>query len=64
MNFLLSKSSKESEYIVFLEGDDLLLPDYLTKKLKIFTEYPKVVLVYNNLDIINQKNEIIKPNLL
>jgi hypothetical protein len=36
MNFLLEKVSDESEYIAFLEGDDMFTSDNLDKKLNIF----------------------------
>lgn len=53
MNSLLSQVSPESEYIAFLEGDDIYLPENLERKLKIFEQYPEVSLVYNNLDFID-----------
>jgi glycosyltransferase involved in cell wall biosynthesis len=53
MNSLLVQTSPESEYIAFLEGDDIYLPENLEKKLKIFEQYPEVALVYNNLDFID-----------
>ncbi len=42
MNFLLSQTTENSEYIAFLEGDDLYTRDYLEKKLKIWEQYPEV----------------------
>ncbi|MDD2565500.1 MAG: glycosyltransferase [Candidatus Gracilibacteria bacterium] len=63
-NFLLSKVSIESEYIAFLEGDDLFIPDNLEKKLGIFNKFPEVGLVYNNLDFINDRGEVIATNIL
>lgn len=63
-NFLLSKVSIESEYIAFLEWDDLFIPDNLEKKLWIFNKFPEVGLVYNNLDFINDRWEVIATNIL
>jgi glycosyltransferase involved in cell wall biosynthesis len=40
MNFLFSKMSEDSEYVAFLEGDDMVVPDYLEKKLNIWEKYP------------------------
>jgi hypothetical protein len=54
MNFLIAKISPESEYVVFLEGDDLFLPEAISKKLAIFHSYPAVMMVYNNFDFIDQ----------
>lgn len=53
MNFLLSQVDSESQYIAFLEWDDLYTPDNLLKKLEIFEKYPEVKLVYNELDFVN-----------
>jgi glycosyltransferase involved in cell wall biosynthesis len=40
MNFLIEKISTNSQYVAFLEGDDMYTPDNLEKKLQIFTQYP------------------------
>ena len=53
MEFLIWKS--KWNYIVTLEGDDVLYEDYLDKKLEIFDRMADVMLVYNELDIINSK---------
>lgn len=59
-NFLIQQADKKSEYLAFLEGDDLWTPNYLSEKIKIFKEYPNVWLVYNELSIINKKWDIIE----
>ena len=59
MLFLLEKRNKESDYIIFLEWDDYLFPNYLSKKLEVFITFPNVKLVYNELTTINKKWEII-----
>lgn len=64
MNSLLSQVSPESEYIAFLEGDDIYLPENLERKLKIFEQYPEVALVYNNLDFIDAKWDIFHKDFL
>lgn len=61
-NFLLSQVDPNSEFIAFLEWDDLWTPSYLQEKIDIFNQYPDVWLVYNELSIINSKNEIIEKN--
>lgn len=63
MNFLINKISKDSECVAFLEWDDVLKRDYLQKKLDIFNEYPGVNLVYNNIDFINSKWNIIQKDI-
>jgi hypothetical protein len=42
MNFLLAQTNAQSEYLAFLEGDDLRHPEYLAKKIQIFATYPNV----------------------
>lgn len=64
MNFLISNISTDSEFIVFLEWDDMITPDYLQKKIDIFDKYPDVALVYNNLDFINEDWNIYAKNYL
>ncbi|MDD3645903.1 MAG: glycosyltransferase [Candidatus Gracilibacteria bacterium] len=59
MNFLIDKISNESEYIAFLEGDDLFTPDNLEKKIDIFKKYKDVKMVYNNLDYIDKDSNIL-----
>lgn len=42
MKFLLKQVNPESEYISFLEGDDMYAPDNLEEKMKIFERNKKV----------------------
>lgn len=58
MNALLSRVSPESEYIAFLEGDDMFTPNNLEEKMKIFIKFPEVKMVYNNLDFIDWNGKI------
>ena len=58
MNFLLSQVSPDSEYIAFLEGDDIYTPDCLEKKFQIFEKYPDIALVYSDMDFINAQGKI------
>ena len=62
MNFLIDKVDK-NDFVVFLEWDDVLVPDYIEKKLEIFEKFPEVNLVYNNLDFINKDSNIIKKDI-
>ena len=63
MNFLVSKIAKDSEYVAFLEWDDLRDKKHLEKKITIFTKHPQVQLVYNNLDFIDRNNQIIQKDI-
>ncbi|MDD2693546.1 MAG: glycosyltransferase [Candidatus Gracilibacteria bacterium] len=63
MNFLLEKVSLESEYIAFLEGDDMYTPDNLEKRLAIFREMPEVMLVYPQVSLIDAGGNITQKNL-
>lgn len=53
MNFLISQVCSDSEYIAFLEGDDVYAPDCLKKKLEVFEKYSEVALVYSDMNFIN-----------
>lgn len=64
MNFLIEKVSNDSEYVAFLEWDDLYTPDNLEKKIKVFNDFPDVWMVYNNLDFIDENWEIFYKNYL
>lgn len=63
MNFLINKIGEESEYVAFLEGDDLRDKDCIKDKLAIFDKYPQVQLVYNNLDFIDRHNNLIQKDI-
>jgi len=62
MNFLIEKSNKNSKYIAFLEWDDLFTSNNLEEKVIIFNKYKDVKLVYNNLDFIDWKWNIVIKN--
>ena len=62
MNFLLENVSVDSEYVAFLEWDDLYAKDNLEEKLKIFEKHTEVWMVYNNLDFIDEKWSILEKN--
>lgn len=64
MNFLLSKVDKNSQYISFLEGDDIYTSNHLEEKIKIFKKYNNIAMVYNNLDFINDKGKVFYRDFL
>jgi len=59
MNFLLDKVSKESQYIAFLEGDDMYVSDNIKKKLHIFSLYQDLALVYSDISIIDANSKVL-----
>lgn len=61
-NFLLGKISEYSEFVAFLEGDDMYTIDNLQQKLHVFDQYSRVQLVYSDLTFIDSKNTIILPS--
>lgn len=64
MNFLLSQVSESSEYIAFLEWDDIYRIDCLEKKYKIFQKYREVWLVYSDMDFMNWEGKVTLDGLL
>ena len=65
MNFLLSQVHEESEYISFLEWDDMYTPDNLEEKIKIFEKHQDVGFVYTDyklIDISNRDKPIKRKN--
>ena len=64
LNFLLDQVDSTARYICFLEWDDMYTPDNIEKKLKIFEQYPRVKLVYNNLDFIDQHWKVFHKDFL
>jgi glycosyltransferase involved in cell wall biosynthesis len=54
MNFLIDQADSQSEYISFLEWDDMYTPDNLQEKMKVFEQYPDVSLVYSDLSFIDK----------
>lgn len=62
LNYLLWQKDKNSEYIAFLEWDDLRHSDYLSEKIKIFQNFPNVWLVYNDISIIDKNWSVVEKN--
>jgi len=60
MNFLLWKVNKNSEYITFLEWDDMYATNNLEEKIKIFKKYNYVILVDCEHEKINKDNKVIE----
>lgn len=54
----LGISKTSGEYIAFLESDDIWTPDYLDKKAKIAKQYPKVALIFNDIEMFGDESTI------
>ena len=54
----LGLSKAEGEWVVFLESDDLITPDYLDKKLAIINKYPDVDFVFNDVEMFGDEKVI------
>lgn len=46
------------EWIVFLESDDAITADYLEKKVAIIKQYPNIGLIFNDVELIGDKERI------
>ena len=44
----LGIANASAEWIVFLESDDTICPDYLSKKFEIICKYPNVQFIFNS----------------
>jgi len=53
---LLGLSLASGEWIAFLESDDFLAPDNLSKKLEIIEKYPDIKLIFNKVNFIREEN--------
>lgn len=63
MNFLLEQTSPQSEYISFLEWDDVYDLDNLMEKIKVFHDHWELALVHTDYTNIDWRNSIIQDNL-
>lgn len=52
---LLGIEHASGEWVVFLESDDYITPDYLSKKIEITEKYPSVKLVFNKVKFVSQE---------
>jgi glycosyltransferase involved in cell wall biosynthesis len=50
------------EVFVMMAGDDISLPDRLSRTLRIFTEAPEVQLVYGEVELIDERGAILRPS--
>ena len=56
----LGISKAESDWIVFLESDDTIVPNYLEEKLKIADKFENLDIIFNDLNLFGDKENIEK----
>ncbi len=49
----------ETEYVIFLDADDRLVPDAVERHLEAFAQHPKAVMVMGSKNIIDRNSEVI-----
>lgn len=54
----LGIEKSQSEWIVFLESDDTITPNYLERKLQTAKEHPEVEFIFNNVNLFGFKDKI------
>lgn len=64
MNFLISQVSNDTQYIAFLEGDDIFTTDNLEKKLNIFNKNKELLFIYSNYENIDEYWRILNNSIL
>ena len=57
MNFLFTQINPKSQYVAFLEGDDMYDPDNLAHKLSIFEEDETIDCVYSHYRLIDDHGQ-------
>ena len=56
----IEKSS--SEWIIFLESDDTIVPNYIEEKLKIINKYPEVGFIFNDVNLFGDNDRVSQMN--
>ena len=59
----LGISKATTDWIVFLESDDTITPDYLEKKFNIIEKFPEVDFIYNDVNMFGDKTLIDEYNI-
>ncbi len=55
---LLGLKKCEGDFVAFLESDDLFLPNYLEKKVKVIKENPNIDLIFSAVEMFGEQSEI------
>lgn len=55
---LLGLKTAQTDWVVFLESDDTITPDYLEKKAAVISQYPDVGLVFNDVCLFGDEEKI------
>lgn len=53
----LGIEKSDSEWLVFLESDDLITPDYLEEKVKVIKENPDIEFIFNDIETFGERAE-------
>ena len=48
----------QSEWLVFLESDDLITPDYLEEKVKVIRENPDIEFIFNDIETFGERADV------
>jgi len=55
---LLGLEKASCEWVTFLESDDLYKPNYLEEKIKIINQHPNISLIFNDVEIFGDSEEV------
>lgn len=58
----LGIAESRGQWISFVESDDFLSPDYLTKKIEVIKQYPSIKFIFNAVRVIADKKDIVSFN--
>ena len=59
----LAISKADSDWIVFLESDDTITPDYLSKKLDVIKKYPDIRFIFNDVKTFGDGSALAAENV-
>lgn len=57
-SLLLGLCNTKTDWVVFLESDDTITPDYLEKKLAVIEKYPDTNLIFNDVKLFGDEEKI------
>ena len=54
----LGVNKAQGEWLVFLESDDTITPDYMEEKLKVLQNYPEIKFIFNDLNLFGEESAV------
>jgi len=54
----LGLEKAQSDWVIFLESDDTIRPDYIEKKLEVIKNYPDIKFIYNDVNLFGDEDRI------